>query len=139
MLISLQNLFNKEDLRIVYLEMDRTAFYYPKTHTVFLNVDLCDTTQENFAVAHELAHFIEGHAELNALYPSKFYHGKIEREANKLAIEILLGIFVENELTHESQFVLDRFMYFYSIPTRLRDLCFNVCSEFFNNQDIILA
>ncbi|NSW17354.1 toxin, partial [Enterococcus faecalis] len=62
---------------------------------------------------------------------SNTFHSKFEAEANKIAIIILLNIFVENELTDESQFKLDNFMDFYSINSNLRTECFDVCHSYF--------
>ncbi|MCQ5086584.1 ImmA/IrrE family metallo-endopeptidase, partial [Cutibacterium acnes] len=78
-----------------------------------------------FHLAHELGHFIASHFEYSELYDnSRTFHSKFETEADRIAIMILLNIFIENELTDESQFKLENFMEFYAINNKLRTECF---------------
>jgi len=133
MYLKLKELLSDYNLKLVYMEMEESGFYYPKPRIVFLNEKLHEDRAEAFHLAHELGHFIASHYKYTTLYDSRSntFHSKFEAEANKIAIIILLNIFVENELTDESQFKLDNFMSFYSINSNLRTECFDVCHSYF--------
>lgn len=132
MYLKLKELLSDYNLKLVYMEMEESGFYYPKPRIVFLNQKLHEDRAEAFHLAHELGHFIASHYEYTTLYDSSItFHSKFETEANKIAIIILLNIFVENELTDNSQFKLDNFMDFYSINSKLRTECFDVCYSYF--------
>ncbi|EGO9157399.1 ImmA/IrrE family metallo-endopeptidase, partial [Enterococcus faecalis] len=105
MYLKLKELLSDYNLKLVYMEMEESGFYYPKPRIVFLNQKLHEDRAEAFHLAHELGHFIASHYEYTTLYDSSItFHSKFETEANKIAIIILLNIFVENELTDNSQF-----------------------------------
>ena len=73
-----------------------------------MNENLYGETAEAFHLSHELAHFTASHFEYSVLYDtSTTFHSKFETEADKIAILILLNIYIENELTDESQFNLE--------------------------------
>ncbi|OTO54145.1 ImmA/IrrE family metallo-endopeptidase [Enterococcus faecium] len=131
MLRRLKELLDGYNLELFYVKMAESGFYYPAAKAVLLNENIYESREENFKLAHELGHFVERHAELAALYASSKYRAKFEFEANKVAITILINIFVEVELTDQSQFTIDRFMNFYSIPSKLRYLCDTVSRDYF--------
>ncbi|MGG5358876.1 MULTISPECIES: ImmA/IrrE family metallo-endopeptidase [unclassified Enterococcus] len=133
MYLNMEELLKNHNLKLIYMDMKEPGFYYPKAKMVVLNEKLHESTSEAFHLAHELGHFIASHFEYAALYTSPTFHSKFEMEANKIAIALLLNIFIENELTDESQFKLDKFMDFYSINKKLRETCFEVCQSYFKN------
>ena len=103
-----------------------------------MNEKLHEDSSEAFHLAHELGHFIASHFEYSVLYDnSTTFHSKFEAEADRIAIMILLNIFIENELTDESQFKLENFMEFYSINNKLRTECFNVCQSYFKKNTLM--
>ncbi|HBM7222116.1 TPA: ImmA/IrrE family metallo-endopeptidase, partial [Enterococcus faecium] len=102
---------------------------------IFLNENLYGETAEAFHLSHELAHFSASHFEFSVLYDtSTTFHSKFETEADKIAILILLNIYIENELTDESQFNLEKFMEYYSIQNKLRYTCYAVCQCYFKKK-----
>lgn len=132
MYLKLKELLNDYDIKLIYMEMKESGFYYPKPKIVFLNEKLHEDRSESFHLAHELGHFIASHYECSILYDnSTTFHSKFEAEANRIAIIILLNIFIENELTDESQFKLENFMDYYAINNKLREDCFDVCQSYF--------
>lgn len=135
MYLKLKEMLSEYNLKLIYMEMEEPGFYYPKPRIVFLNEKLHEDSSEAFHLAHELGHFIASHFEYSVLYDnSTTFHSKFETEADKIAIMILLNIFIENELTDESQFKLENFMEFYAINNKLRTECFNVCQSYFKKK-----
>ncbi|HAP7716494.1 TPA: ImmA/IrrE family metallo-endopeptidase, partial [Enterococcus faecium] len=111
MYLKLKEMLSEYNLKVVYMEMKEPGFYYPKPRIIFLNENLYGETAEAFHLSHELAHFTASHFEYSVLYDtSTTFHSKFETEADKIAILILLNIYIENELTDESQFNLEKFM-----------------------------
>lgn len=102
--------------------MDRAGFYYPKAQAVVLNEALQGSPEANFAAAHEIGHHLAEHVEFNALCSNYIVYSKLEHEANKIAINILLSIYVEVYGSIE-MFNIERFMSFYRIKSNLLDLC----------------
>ncbi len=108
MYLKLKEMLSEYNLKVVYMEMKEPGFYYPKPRIIFLNENLYGETAEAFHLSHELAHFSASHFEFSVLYDtSTTFHSKFETEADKIAILILLNIYIENELTDESQFNLE--------------------------------
>ena len=132
MLKELQALLLENDIKIIYLDVVEKGFYYPEARTIFMNEEAYNATLMDFRVAHELGHFLKRHSEYAPLYSKPTHRAKLEKEANIFAISFLVQNFINNELTDISQFIVDRFMDFYTIPKKLRDLCVAVCSDYFN-------
>ncbi|MFS0967929.1 ImmA/IrrE family metallo-endopeptidase [Enterococcus thailandicus] len=138
MLVRLKEMLSDYNLNLIYMKMDESGFYYPKAKTVFLNEKFHAERAESFHLAHELGHFIASHSDYEKLYLSPTFHSKFESEANKIAIAILLNIFIENELTDESQFKIEKFMEFYKIGTHLTETCYSVCTDYFKDKTMCL-
>ncbi|EME7174539.1 ImmA/IrrE family metallo-endopeptidase [Enterococcus faecium] len=135
MYLKLKEMLSEYNLKLIYMEMEEPGFYYPKPRIVFLNEKLHEDSSEAFHLAHELGHFIASHFEYSVLYDnSTTFHSKFETEADKIAILILLNIYIENELTDEAQFNLDKFMEYYSIQNKLRYTCYAVCQYYFKKK-----
>ncbi|EML6783608.1 TPA: ImmA/IrrE family metallo-endopeptidase [Enterococcus faecium] len=135
MYLKLKEMLSEYNLKVVYMEMKEPGFYYPKPRIIFLNENLYGETAEAFHLSHELAHFTASHFEYSVLYDtSTTFHSKFETEADKIAILILLNIYIENELTDESQFNLEKFMEYYSIQNKLKYTCYAVCQCYFKKK-----
>ncbi|HAP8558557.1 TPA: ImmA/IrrE family metallo-endopeptidase, partial [Enterococcus faecium] len=96
MYLKLKEMLSEYNLKLIYMEMEEPGFYYPKPRIVFLNEKLHEDSSEAFHLAHELGHFIASHFEYSVLYDnSTTFHSKFEAEADRIAIMILLNIFIE--------------------------------------------
>ncbi|MCO5495882.1 ImmA/IrrE family metallo-endopeptidase [Enterococcus innesii] len=72
--------------------MNRSGIYYAKEKAIFLSDKLLESNSD-FEISHELGHCIKKHEELSAYYNATDYsRRKLEFEANRIAIEILLFI-----------------------------------------------
>lgn len=115
----LQNLVNDMGLELVFADIDRSGIYFADEKTIFLNNDLLNKNSD-FEISHELGHCIKKHEELAAYYNATGYsRSKLEFEANRIAIEILLFIWL-NEFDIEKEHInAVKFMEYYKIPWNL--------------------
>ncbi|MGX6962463.1 ImmA/IrrE family metallo-endopeptidase [Vagococcus xieshaowenii] len=134
----LKEILEDNNLELFFSKMDRAGFYYPKAQAVVLNEALQGSPEANFAAAHEIGHHLAEHVEFNALCSNYIANSKLEHEANKIAINILLSIYVEDYGSIE-MFNIERFMSFYRIKSNLLDLCEKECLNFFKQKEVIYA
>lgn len=115
----LLKLVNDMGLDLVFVDMNRSGMYYAEEKTIFISEKLLDRNSD-FEISHELGHCIRKHDELSAFYnATTSSRGKLELEANKIAIDILLFIWVNEYDLEKEQLNAVRFMEFYKIPGKL--------------------
>ncbi|MEG2253816.1 MAG: ImmA/IrrE family metallo-endopeptidase [Vagococcus sp.] len=115
----LLKLVNDMGLELMFVDMNRSGMYYAEEKTIFLSDKLLDKNSD-FEISHELGHCIKKHDELTAYYNTNDYsRNKIEYEANQIAIQILLTIWVNEYDLHKEQLNAVKFMEYYKIPSRL--------------------
>ncbi|MDT2553099.1 ImmA/IrrE family metallo-endopeptidase [Enterococcus raffinosus] len=106
-------------LELCFVDMKRSGFYFAEEKTIFLSNDLLNENSD-FEVSHELAHCIKKHEELSAYYNATGYsRRKLEFEANRIAIEILLFIWSNEYDFDKEQLNAVKFMEYYKIPWNL--------------------
>ncbi len=106
-------------LELCFVDMKRSGFYFAEEKTIFLSNDLLNVNSD-FEVSHELAHCIKKHEELSAYYNATGYsRRKLEFEANRIAIEILLYIWSNEYDFDKEQLNAVKFMEYYKIPWNL--------------------
>ncbi|WP_430606084.1 ImmA/IrrE family metallo-endopeptidase [Enterococcus sp. DIV0180] len=110
---------NDLGLELIFVEMDRSGIYFADEKTIFLSNDLLNRNSD-FEISHELGHCIKKHEELSSYYNATGYsRRKLEFEANRIAIEILLFIW-SNEFDIEKEHInAVKFMEYYKIPWNL--------------------
>lgn len=117
----LLKLVNDLGLELVFVDMDRSGIYFAEEKTIFLSSDLLNRNSD-FEISHELGHCIKKHEELSSYYNATGYsRRKLEFEANRIAIEILLFIW-SNEFDVEKEHInAVKFMEYYKIPWNLEN------------------
>ena len=115
----LLKLVNDMGLELHFVDMERSGIYFAEEKAIFLSNKLLDKNSD-FEVSHELAHCIKKHEELSAYYNATNYsREKLEFEANRIAIEILMFIW-SNEYDFEKEHLnAVKFMEYYKIPWNL--------------------
>lgn len=115
----LLKLVNDMGLDLYFVEMNRSGIYYAKEKAIFLSDKLLESNSD-FEISHELGHCIKKHEELSAYYNATDYsRRKLEFEANRIAIEILLFIWSNEYDLEREQLNAVKFMEYYSIPWNL--------------------
>lgn len=106
-------------LNLVFCDMNRSGMYYADEKTIFLSDKLLNKNSD-FEISHELGHCIKKHEDFSSYYnATTSSRMKLEYEANQIAIQILLSIWVnEYDLTKE-QLNAVKFMEYYKIPYSL--------------------
>ncbi len=106
-------------LELLFVNMERSGIYFSEEKAIFLSNNLLDENSD-FEISHELGHCIEKHEELSAYYNATDYsRRKLEFEANRIAIEILLFIWSSEYDFDKEQLNAVRFMEYYNIPWSL--------------------
>ncbi len=115
----LLKLANDLGLELHFVDMNRSGIYFAEEQAIFLSNKLLNKNSD-FEIAHELGHCIKKHEELAAYYNATGYsRSKLEFEANRIAIEILLFIWL-NEFDIEKEHInAVKFMEYYKIPWNL--------------------
>lgn len=115
----LLKLVKEMGLELHFVDMERSGIYFAEEKSIFLNTKLLDKNSD-FEISHELAHCIKKHEELSAYYNATNYsRKKLEFEANRIAIDILLFIW-SNEYDFEKEHLnAVKFMEYYKIPWSL--------------------
>lgn len=115
----LMRLVNDMGLELYFVDMERSGIYFAEEKSIFISNKLLDGNSD-FEISHELAHCIEKHEEFSALYHATNYsRQKLEFEANRIAIDILLFIWC-NEYDFEKEHLnAVKFMEYYRIPSNL--------------------
>ena len=115
----LLKLVNDMGLDLYFVEMNRSGIYYAKEKAIFLSDKLLEGNSD-FEISHELGHCIKKHEELSAYYNATDYsRRKLEFEANRIAIEILLFIWSNEYDLEREQLNAVKFMEYYNIPWNL--------------------
>lgn len=115
----LLKLVNDMGLDLYFVEMHRSGIYYAKEKAIFLSDKLLESNSD-FEISHELGHCIKKHEELSAYYNATDYsRRKLEFEANRIAIEILLFIWSNEYDLEREQLNAVKFMEYYNIPWNL--------------------
>ncbi|MEB6084586.1 ImmA/IrrE family metallo-endopeptidase [Enterococcus casseliflavus] len=115
----LLKLVNDMGLDLYFVEMNRSGIYYAKEKAIFLSDKLLESNSD-FEISHELGHCIKKHEELSAYYNATDYsRRKLEFEANRIAIEILLFIWSNEYDLEREQLNAVKFMEYYNIPWNL--------------------
>lgn len=106
-------------LELCFVNMERSGIYFAEEKTIFLSNNLLDENSD-FEISHELGHCIEKHEKLSAYYNANDYsRRKLEFEANRIAIEILLFIWSNEYDFDKEQLNAVKFMEYYKIPWSL--------------------
>ncbi|MGO3652057.1 ImmA/IrrE family metallo-endopeptidase [Vagococcus sp.] len=97
--------------------ISRNGVYIAKKKTIIINSKLLDYENEDFKVAHELAHCIKKHGELVVYYNAIcLARMRLEHEANQIAI--LLEIYLNNYDGEKDELNTFCFMEYYKIEHR---------------------
>lgn len=106
-------------LELIFCDINRSGMYYAEEKTIFINNKLLEKNSD-FEISHELGHCIKKHDELTAYYNiSDYSRNKLEYEANQIAIQILLTIWINEYDLQKEQLNAVKFMEYYKIPSRL--------------------
>ncbi|WP_241153428.1 ImmA/IrrE family metallo-endopeptidase [Enterococcus mediterraneensis] len=123
-------LVNDMGLELHFVNMARSGIYFADEKAIFLNNKLLDKNSD-FEISHELAHCIKKHEELTAYYNATNYsRRKLEYEANKIAIEILLFIWANDYGIEKEYLNTVKFMEYYKIPWSLESCVRESMSNF---------
>lgn len=110
---------NDMGLDLIFTDMDRSGIYFADEKVIFLSDKLLENNSD-FEISHELGHCIKKHEELSAYYnATDFSRRKLEFEANRIAIEILLFIWSNEYDFDKEQLNAVKFMEYYNIPWNL--------------------
>lgn len=110
---------NDMGLDLIFTDMDRSGIYFADEKVIFLSDKLLENNSD-FEISHELGHCIKKHEELSAYYnATDFSRRKLEFEANRIAIEILLFIWSNEYDLEREQLNAVKFMEYYNIPWNL--------------------
>ncbi|MDT2813788.1 ImmA/IrrE family metallo-endopeptidase [Vagococcus carniphilus] len=106
-------------LELMFCDMNRSGMYYAEEKIIFVSNKLLEKNSD-FEISHELGHCIKKHDELTSYYNiSDYSRNKLEYEANQIAIQILLTIWVNEYDLQKEQLNAVKFMEYYKIPSRL--------------------
>lgn len=106
-------------LDLIFTDMDRSGIYFAEEKTIFLSYRLLEKNSD-FEISHELGHCIKKHELLSDYYNATDYgRRKLEFEANRIAIEILLYIWANEYDFDKEQLNAVKFMEYYNIPWTL--------------------
>ncbi|MEQ6997510.1 ImmA/IrrE family metallo-endopeptidase [Enterococcus casseliflavus] len=115
----LLKIVNDMGLDLIFTDMDRSGIYFADEKVIFLSDKLLENNSD-FEISHELGHCIKKHEELSAYYNATDYsRRKLEFEANRIAIEILLFIWSNEYDFEREQLNAVNFMEYYNIPWNL--------------------
>lgn len=115
----LLKIVNDMGLDLIFTDMDRSGIYFADEKVIFLSDKLLENNSD-FEISHELGHCIKKHEELSAYYNATNYsRRKLEFEANRIAIEILLFIWSNEYDFEREQLNAVKFMEYYNIPWNL--------------------
>lgn len=115
----LLKLVNDMGLELIFADMNRSGMYYAEEKTIFLSDKLLDENSD-FEISHELGHCIKKHDELTDYYNiNEYSRNKVEYEANQIAIQILLTIWISEYDLQKEQLNAVKFMEYYKIPYHL--------------------
>lgn len=130
-----QRLLKKaEDLgvNIEFVEMERSGIYLSKIKTIFLSQSIIGTNKESFSLSHELGHNIKEHEKYKEYYyATTSSRGKMEREANQVAIEILLELYLHEYNIENEQLNPVLFMEKFNISSHLENYVVDCMKKYY--------
>lgn len=112
------------NIRINYCELGSIRGFFVlknRIKQVFLNYNLPDHTQK-FVLAHEIGHSIL-HPEQNTMFLQNtfFSTNRLEIEANRFAIELLMS---DDDIQEHWEYSIDEWSMFYGLPREIIELRF---------------
>lgn len=110
-------------LELIFADnISRSGIYIAKRKAIIINSKLLDYENADFKIAHELAHCSRRHDELVSFYnATSSARMKLEHEANLIAIDILLEIYLNSYDGERDQLNAHRFMEYYKIEDRFEN------------------
>ncbi|HFU5916846.1 TPA: ImmA/IrrE family metallo-endopeptidase, partial [Enterococcus faecium] len=85
---NMEDLLKENGIDVEITNIESEGFYLPKLRTIFINQNL-DELEQKKVLLHESRHALS-HNELISLYSKTVFHSKMEDEANRFMIEVLL-------------------------------------------------
>ncbi|HBL5604333.1 TPA: ImmA/IrrE family metallo-endopeptidase, partial [Enterococcus faecium] len=85
---NIEDLLKENGIDVEITNIESEGFYLPKLRTIFINQNL-DELEQKKVLLHESRHALS-HNELISLYSKTVFHSKMEDEANRFMIEVLL-------------------------------------------------
>lgn len=119
---SLIDKINSFGIILIFGDIEGSGFFYPSENAIIINEKLLESPDVNFAIAHELSHFLKNHLNEKALYDSSFSNkSKIEKQADISGIDILIEIYIQEYEIESDQINSLHFMEAYGIKSSLYD------------------
>lgn len=125
----LEQLTSDHNIKILetkQLKPDTPSSSNVKKRKVVLNMLTPNKNELPFQLAHEIAHILNNDSGI-LYFSSTSNHSKIETNANKLAIKILMKYYFAE--IPEDECNVDNFMDYYCIPKYLRDYTISLCPQ----------
>ncbi|MBK4758977.1 hypothetical protein CU024_2485 [Enterococcus faecium] len=110
---NVEDLLKENGIDVEITNIGSEGFYLPELRTIFINENLVEI-ERNKVLLHESRHAL-GHNELIALYSKSVFHSKMEDEANRFMIEVLLQDYMNLFALAVDQINYMKFMDFYGI------------------------
>lgn len=110
---NVEELLKENGIDVEITNIGSNGFYLPSVKTIFINQNLTEMDQ-NKVLLHESRHALDHH-ELIALYSKTVFHSKMEDEANRFMIEVLLQDYMNLFVLSVDQINYMKFMDFYGI------------------------
>lgn len=117
----LLKIVNELGLDLIFTDMDRSGMYFADEKAIILSNKLIEDNSE-FEISHELGHCIKKHEDYAAYYnATSSSRNKLEREANEIAIQILLEVYLNEYDMEKEELNVVKFMEYYKISSHLED------------------
>lgn len=110
---NVEDLLKENGIDVEITNIGSEGFYLPELRTIFINQNLVEI-ERNKVLLHESRHAL-GHNELIALYSKSVFHSKMEDEANRFMIEVLLQDYMNLFALAVDQINYMKFMDYYGI------------------------
>ncbi|HBL2252835.1 MULTISPECIES: ImmA/IrrE family metallo-endopeptidase [Bacteria] len=110
---NVEDLLKENGIDVEITNIGSEGFYLPELRTIFINQNLVEI-ERNKVLLHESRHAL-GHNELIALYSKSVFHSKMEDEANRFMIEVLLQDYMNLFALAVDQINYMKFMDYYRI------------------------
>lgn len=110
---NVEDLLKENGIDVEITNIESEGFYLPELRTIFINQNLVEI-ERNKVLLHESRHAL-GHNELIALYSKSVFRSKMEDEANRFMIEVLLQDYMNLSALAVDQINYMKFMDYYEI------------------------
>ncbi|RXE79414.1 ImmA/IrrE family metallo-endopeptidase [Enterococcus durans] len=110
---NVEDLLKENGIDVEITNIGSEGFYLPKLRTIFINQNL-DELEQKKVLLHESRHALS-HNELISLYSKTVFHSKMEDEANRFMIEVLLQDYMNLFALSVDQINYMKFMDYYGI------------------------